>query len=95
MLSPVTSVSLIGAASGGQCRLMSPLLVALVTIIHGAIGVSGHTSVHHIHHGVERADHWDDVWLVHLTDDTQPQVSETKIIVALLPTQNIFNILFR
>ena len=41
-------------------------------------GLSRHP-VHHLHHGVERADTWDDVWLIHLTPDTQPQVTRSTV----------------
>ena len=44
-----------------------------VLILTSALLVQPRT-VHHIHHGVERARTWDDVWLVHLTNKTQPQV---------------------
>ena len=50
--------------------LASLLLLALLVLP----GLARHP-VHHLHHGVERADTWDDVWLIHLTPDTQPQVS--------------------
>ena len=51
--------------------LASLLLLALLVLP----GLARHP-VHHLHHGVERADTWDDVWLIHLTPDTQPQVTQ-------------------
>ena len=49
-----------------------------VLILTSALLVQPRT-VHHIHHGVERARTWDDVWLVHLTNKTQPQVMSLKV----------------
>ena len=46
-------------------------------LTHGVLaGVDGQT-VPHIHHGVEKADIWGDVWVVNLRSGIDPQVRQT------------------
>ena len=51
------------------------LLSLLVLVL-----VAGGPCTHHLHHGVERASSWHDTWLVHLTQDTQPQVCQGDVL---------------
>ena len=51
------------------------LLSLLVLVV-----VAGGLCTHHLHHGVERASSWHDTWLVHLTQDTQPQVGPSDVL---------------
>ena len=46
---------------------MFPALLLLLPL-PGCLGL------HHLHHGVERANSWDDVWLVQLQSDIEPNV---------------------
>ena len=59
------------------------LLSLLVLVL-----VAGGLCTHHLHHGVEQASSWHDTWLVHLTQDTQPQVSAILYVDFRYPLKN-------